>query len=108
MATMFIVQAGETIILQAVSSENPNLVYLKGNSAYDIAVKEGGFEGTSIEWLASLSAAAILVAKACTTEERNSLDSTVIGEHVFDITLNKPIWRNASNDGWVDALGAPI
>lgn len=35
MVTMFIVQA--------ISSENPNLVYLKCDSAYDIAAKEGGF-----------------------------------------------------------------
>jgi hypothetical protein len=26
----------------------------------------------------------------------------------FDTTLNKPIWRNASNDGWVDATGATV
>lgn len=23
----------------------------------------------------------------------------------FDTTLNKPIWRNAANSGWVDATG---
>ena len=23
----------------------------------------------------------------------------------FDFDLNKPIWRNANNDGWVDAVG---
>lgn len=26
----------------------------------------------------------------------------------FDTTLNKPIWRNAANNGWVDATGAAV
>lgn len=25
----------------------------------------------------------------------------------FDTTLNKPVWRNAANTGWVDATGTP-
>ncbi|WP_368286133.1 hypothetical protein AB3M40_14580 [Klebsiella variicola] len=27
------------------------------------------------------------------------------GMEYFDTTLNKPIWRNAANNGWVDAAG---
>jgi hypothetical protein len=27
------------------------------------------------------------------------------GVEVFDTTLNKPIWRNKNNNGWVDATG---
>ncbi|MNI81440.1 hypothetical protein D3C73_1380530 [compost metagenome] len=26
----------------------------------------------------------------------------------FDKTLNKPIWRNTANNGWVDATGATV
>lgn len=26
----------------------------------------------------------------------------------FDTTLNKPIWRNAANTGWIDATGASV
>jgi len=32
----------------------------------------------------------------------------VRGEMVFNTTLNKPLWRNANNDGWVDATGTPV
>lgn len=32
----------------------------------------------------------------------------VPGEMVFDSTLNKPIWRNAANSGWVDATGTAV
>jgi hypothetical protein len=31
--------------------------------------------------------------------------SLVTGQSVFDTSLNKPIWRNAANTGWVDATG---
>jgi hypothetical protein len=30
------------------------------------------------------------------------------GRQYFDTTINKPIWRNASNTGWVDATGASV
>lgn len=30
------------------------------------------------------------------------------GMIVFDTTLNKPIWRNATNTGWVDATGTSV
>jgi len=26
----------------------------------------------------------------------------------FDTTLNKPIWRNSANSGWVDATGTSV
>jgi hypothetical protein len=26
----------------------------------------------------------------------------------FDTSLNKPIWRNTANSGWVDATGAAV
>lgn len=28
------------------------------------------------------------------------------GMQYFDTTLNKPVWRNAANTGWVDATGS--
>ncbi|WP_420251109.1 hypothetical protein, partial [Klebsiella pneumoniae] len=31
--------------------------------------------------------------------------NTTAGMMYFDSDLNKPIWRNANNDGWVDAVG---
>jgi hypothetical protein len=30
------------------------------------------------------------------------------GMQYFDTTLNKPIWRNAANTGWVDATGTAV
>ncbi|WPJ54727.1 hypothetical protein RCIP0080_00037 [Klebsiella phage RCIP0080] len=34
--------------------------------------------------------------------------TVVIGMQYFDTTLNKPIWRNATNSGWVDATGTAV
>lgn len=34
--------------------------------------------------------------------------TAVIGMQYFDTTLNKPIWRNANNSGWVDATGTAV
>lgn len=34
--------------------------------------------------------------------------STYVGQPFFDTTLNKPIWRNKDNNGWVDATGAAV
>ena len=31
-----------------------------------------------------------------------------VGRQYFDTDLNKPIWRNAANSGWVDAVGATV
>lgn len=33
---------------------------------------------------------------------------TVAGQMYFDIDLNKPIWRNKDNNGWVDATGTSV
>lgn len=30
------------------------------------------------------------------------------GDQYFDTTLNKPIWKNAANTGWVDATGTAV
>lgn len=40
-----------------------------------------------------------------TTAQRPTT-GTYIGQPFFDTTLNKPIWRNKDNNGWVDATGA--
>jgi hypothetical protein len=32
----------------------------------------------------------------------------VTGQQYFDTTLNKPIWRNTANTGWVDATGTTV
>lgn len=45
---------------------------------------------------------------AVTTSTRNGLTIVNPGDLVFDTTLNKPIWRNASNDGWVDSSGESV
>lgn len=34
--------------------------------------------------------------------------TAIAGMQYFDTTLNKPIWRNAANTGWVDATGATV
>lgn len=33
---------------------------------------------------------------------------TRVGQQYFDTDLNKPIWRNKSNNGWVDAMGVGV
>jgi hypothetical protein len=33
---------------------------------------------------------------------------TYPGMPYFDTNLNKPIWRNSSNAGWIDATGAAV
>lgn len=46
---------------------------------------------------------------AATTTQRNAASFIKNpGDMVFDTTLGKPIWRNAANDGWVDATGAAV
>jgi len=42
-----------------------------------------------------------------TTAQRPST-GTAIGQYFFDTTLNKPLYRNAANNGWVDGTGAPV
>jgi hypothetical protein len=42
-----------------------------------------------------------------TTASRPS-STAVAGMQYFDTTLNKPIWRNAGNSGWVDATGTAV
>lgn len=42
-----------------------------------------------------------------TTAARPS-STAVIGMQYFDTTLNKPIWRNENNSGWVDATGKAV
>lgn len=41
-----------------------------------------------------------------TTSKRPTI--CVVGQMYFDTTLNKPIWRNKDNNGWVDATGATV
>ncbi|HID1086756.1 TPA: hypothetical protein ACXDF1_005396, partial [Klebsiella pneumoniae] len=44
--------------------------------------------------------------RALTGTSANRPFSTAFpGMEYFDTTLNKPIWRNAANNGWVDAAG---
>ena len=33
---------------------------------------------------------------------------TVVGQRYFDTDLNKPIWRNKDNNGWVDSNGNSV
>jgi len=42
-----------------------------------------------------------------TTAERPTIDLET-GFIYFDTTLNKPIFRNAANNGWVDAMGTTV
>ena len=42
-----------------------------------------------------------------TTSERPN-SAAVVGMQYFDTTLNKPIWRNAANSGWVDSTGTAV
>ena len=41
------------------------------------------------------------------TSERPTT-SLQCGMMFFDRTLNKPIWRNKDNNGWVDAMGTSV
>ncbi len=60
MADEYIVRIEDPIYIQAVSSVDPLLVYLRGYSAYQVAV-QAGFDGTREEWLASLAEEATLI-----------------------------------------------
>jgi lysophospholipase L1-like esterase len=42
-----------------------------------------------------------------TSTERGSLSTNALsaGDQIFDTTINKPLWRNSANDGWVDSMG---
>jgi hypothetical protein len=42
---------------------------------------------------------------ACATANRPTAGMWP-GFEIFDTTLNKPIWRNKLNSGWVDATGS--
>ncbi|BEU14681.1 hypothetical protein [Bacillus phage CM1] len=42
-----------------------------------------------------------------TTAQRPTT-GTVVGQYFFDTTLNKPLYRNATNNGWVDGTGTPV
>lgn len=46
------------------------------------------------------------IAKGTTAERPNSYST--VGLQYFDTTINRPIWRNAANTGWIDATGAPV
>ncbi|MNW28298.1 hypothetical protein D3C74_51200 [compost metagenome] len=47
--------------------------------------------------------------KVGTTAERPIVSAEMYaGMPYFDKTLNKPLWRNANNDGWVDAMGNAV
>lgn len=48
----------------------------------------------------------IRVLSGTTASRPNS--AAVAGMQYFDTTLNKPIWRNAANSGWVDATGTSV
>lgn len=41
------------------------------------------------------------------TSERPS-ENLSVGMIYFDTALNKPVWRNSDNNGWVDALGKSV
>ena len=41
-----------------------------------------------------------------TTAERPT--SCIVGQMYFDTDLNKPIWRNSNNNGWVDSNGVNV
>lgn len=48
----------------------------------------------------------IRVLSGTTAERPNS--AAISGMQYFDTTLNKPIWRNSANTGWVDATGTAV
>lgn len=43
-----------------------------------------------------------------TTERPTDVTKLKTGDIYFDTSLNKPIWRNSSNDGWVDSQGNAV
>jgi hypothetical protein len=48
---------------------------------------------------------AVRVSAPVTATAKRPTANLVAGQAHFDATLNKPIWRNAANTGWVDATG---
>ena len=65
-----------------------------------------------LAFAASVSNAAIIVytttMNGANEAPPNGSPGTGSATLTFDTTLNKPIWRNAANTGWVDATGAGV
>jgi hypothetical protein len=45
---------------------------------------------------------------AVTTDARPDPLTLNLGTSIFDLDLNRPIWLNATGDGWVDATGTAV
>lgn len=68
----------------------------------------------SIEWLVLLDKECTVLTKLTSalvrqlsgTTAQRPTTGTSPGDTYFDTTLNKPVWRNAGNTGWVDATGS--
>lgn len=75
-------------------------IYLnwQGGIGVGLWVKQSGSSGNS-GWVPANTSSGNTAARPT---------STYAGMPYFDTTLNKPIWRNSANNGWVDALGATI
>lgn len=57
--------------------------------------------------LLALGFTVVVAPAAGTTAQRPQID-TQVGQIYFDTTLGCPVWRNAGNDGWVDAIGEAV
>jgi len=53
---------------------------------------------------AAVAAGCVIPHDSGTTASRPNTNLSP-GQFYFDATLNKPIWRNAANSGWIDATG---
>lgn len=101
---------------------NSNVITGKSYSNTGKALNIGGDNGTNRVVL-HVSGSAFVIGTANQTSHYELISSatatygttaqrpTVIilpGTRFFDTTLNKPIWRNGANTGWVDATGATV
>jgi hypothetical protein len=59
------------------------------------------WDGTSNQWV-------YLLKSTSSTTANRPTGGNFSGRLHFDTTLNKPIWRNTANTGWVDATGATV
>ena len=79
-------------------SNQKYIVFLTGEILTRLWLPSGGWNGfTKTQQV-----------RAMTTTQRNSGSNYSSGEQIFDTTLNKPVWRNASNNGFVDSTGSSV
>jgi len=98
--------ATSTITLQTPSGVTGGQIYDAVKGDLVLKAREAG-KAVKITDARDSATKMVQMVNTCTTAARPTTN-TVAGEQWFDTTLNKPIWRNAANNGWVDSAGTAV